>query len=92
MDPIEFTVYVHSNFSTHTQGTPILQEISNDCHYEFDWPTNIMCPMHVAEFHNSTCQIYNSQTNQSIDLKTIFQNGFVKVRKLQIDSNFICDV
>lgn len=62
------------------QGTPILQGISNDCHYEFEWPTNIMCPMHVAEFHKNTCEIYNNQTQQSIDLKTIFQNGIFEVR------------
>lgn len=63
------------------QGTPILQGISNDCHYEFDWATNIMCPMHVAEFHTNTCEIYNNQTKQTINLKTIFENGIVKVRK-----------
>lgn len=62
-----------------TQGTPILQSILDDCHYEFEWPTNIMCPMHVAEFRKNTCDIYNNQTNRATDLKTIFQNGLVKV-------------
>lgn len=68
-------------FSRYIQGTPILQGITNDCHHEFEWATNIMCPMHVAEFHKNTCEIYNNQTQQSIDLKTIFENGIVTVRK-----------
>lgn len=66
------------------KGSPILQEISNDCHYEFEWPTNVMCPMHVAEFRKNTCEIHNNQTNQAIDLKSIFQNGLVKVSDIDI--------
>lgn len=77
-----FNPILSNNFlSSFIQGTPILQGISTDCQYEFEWATNIMCPMHVAEFHKNTCAIYNSQAQQSIDLKSIFQNGIVTVSK-----------
>lgn len=40
-----------------------------------------MCPMHTGEFRENTCEIYNSQTNQSTDLKSIFKDGLVQVSK-----------
>lgn len=38
-----------------------------------------MCPTHTGEFRAKSCEIYNSQTNQSIDLRTIFKDGSMKV-------------
>lgn len=61
------------------QGTPILQSISNECHYEFEWPTNVMCPNHVGEFKEKKCELYNSQIKHSLNLQGIFKNGLLTV-------------
>lgn len=69
------------------QGTPILQGISNECHYEFEWPTNIMCPTQNGEWREKTCEIHNSQINHSLNLQDIFKNGLLKVEILFIELN-----
>lgn len=62
------------------QGTPILQRISNECNYEFEWPTNVMCPVHTGQFDGKKCELHNSQINHSINLQSIFKGGLVTVR------------
>ncbi|XP_031627910.1 cation-independent mannose-6-phosphate receptor isoform X2 [Contarinia nasturtii] len=61
------------------KGTPILQSISNECHYEFEWATNIMCPMVNGEFREETCELYNPQINHSLDLRQIFTDGMITI-------------
>lgn len=61
------------------QGTPILKRIQNDCHYEFEWPTNIICRNHIGQFHEEKCEIYNSQLNTTFDLRNLFKDGLVEV-------------
>lgn len=61
------------------QGTPILQDIHDDCHYVFHWPTNVICPTHEGEFREKTCEIYNDQLDKSLDLRRIFDDGTLTV-------------
>ncbi|XP_058444007.1 cation-independent mannose-6-phosphate receptor [Malaya genurostris] len=57
------------------RGNPILQEILHDCHYRFEWPTNVVCPSTKADFTSSDCVIFNGQTKTKVDLRDIFANG-----------------
>lgn len=50
------------------QGKPILQNIS-DCHYEFQWTTNVICPSHMCTFNEETCEIINDDINFNYELK-----------------------
>lgn len=61
------------------QGTPILKRIQKDCHYEFEWPTNVICRNHIGQFHEEKCEIYNSQLNTTFDLRTLFKDGLIEV-------------
>uniref|UniRef100_A0A8D8IFW6 Cation-independent mannose-6-phosphate receptor n=1 Tax=Culex pipiens TaxID=7175 RepID=A0A8D8IFW6_CULPI len=60
-------------------GNPILQEILHDCHYRFEWPTNVICPGVVAEFRSKTCEIFNAETGATIALLKIFPSGELQV-------------
>lgn len=64
------------------KGTPILQEILDHCHYRFQWPTNVICPMHVSAFREKDCGIYNDQLNKTTDVRTIFKDGLINVSLL----------
>lgn len=57
------------------RGAPILQEIMHDCHYRFEWATNVMCPLFGAEFRPKSCEIVSNETGVSVDLKKIFASG-----------------
>lgn len=50
------------------QGKPILQTIT-DCHYEFQWTTNVICPSHMCTFNEETCEIINDDINFNYELK-----------------------
>ncbi|XP_055588262.1 cation-independent mannose-6-phosphate receptor isoform X2 [Uranotaenia lowii] len=56
-------------------GHPVLQEIMHDCHYRFEWATNVMCPDVAASFDGSQCTIKNTETSETVDLKKLFNNG-----------------
>ncbi|XP_069961965.1 cation-independent mannose-6-phosphate receptor [Bactrocera oleae] len=49
-------------------GKPILQTIT-DCHYEFQWTTNVICPSHMCTFNEETCEIINDDINFNYELK-----------------------
>ncbi|KXJ84296.1 hypothetical protein RP20_CCG013618 [Aedes albopictus] len=61
------------------RGVPILQEVMHDCHYRFEWATNVMCQQFTAEFHEKTCSIVSNDTDTAVDLKKIFPDGVLKV-------------
>ena len=71
------------------EGRPILQEIEHDCHYRFEWATNLICPSHKCEFKKETCEIVNKQLNISANLKNIVGDGVKKVKKIN-KSSFFC--
>ncbi|XP_067618879.1 cation-independent mannose-6-phosphate receptor [Eurosta solidaginis] len=61
-------------------GTPILQTII-DCHYQFQWATNVICPSHMCNFNEETCEIINDEINVSYNLKqaSFTENGKIKI-------------
>lgn len=61
------------------QGTPILKRIQNDCHYEFEWPTNVICKKHSGQFREEKCELYNNQTDTAFDLRKLFKDGLIQV-------------
>ncbi|KAJ6638492.1 Cation-independent mannose-6-phosphate receptor, partial [Pseudolycoriella hygida] len=63
------------------RGKPILQEVLQDCHYVFDWATNIMCPTHLLKFDAENCDIFNDQLNATLNLKQITDKGIVSVKQ-----------
>uniref|UniRef100_A0A0K8ULD3 Cation-independent mannose-6-phosphate receptor n=1 Tax=Bactrocera latifrons TaxID=174628 RepID=A0A0K8ULD3_BACLA len=50
------------------RGKLILQAII-DCHYEFQWTTNVICPSHMCAFNEETCEIINNDINFNYELK-----------------------
>uniref|UniRef100_A0A0P6IVT0 Putative cation-independent mannose-6-phosphate receptor n=1 Tax=Aedes aegypti TaxID=7159 RepID=A0A0P6IVT0_AEDAE len=63
------------------RGVPILQEVMHDCHYRFEWATNVMCPQYEGEFHAKTCSIVSNDTDVRVDLKNIFPSGELVVNQ-----------
>lgn len=61
------------------QGGPILQSIVEDCHYVFEWPTNVICPKHESQFREKSCAIYNDKMNATLDLRKVFKDGIINV-------------
>lgn len=61
------------------KGKPILQEILHDCHYVYEWGTNVMCPSHLLKFETNECDVFNDQLNTTLNLKKITDNGTVTV-------------
>ncbi|XP_053970167.1 cation-independent mannose-6-phosphate receptor [Anastrepha ludens] len=61
-------------------GTPILQAII-DCHYQFQWATNVICPSHMCNFNEETCEIINDDISIRYNLKTTLfaDEGKVKI-------------
>ncbi|XP_062539361.1 cation-independent mannose-6-phosphate receptor [Armigeres subalbatus] len=57
------------------RGLPILQEVMHDCHYRFEWPTNVVCQEFEAEFSDKSCEIVSKDMDTSVDLKKIFPSG-----------------
>lgn len=64
------------------RGTPKLRKIA-DCHYQFTWATNVICPPHMCDFDEKTCDIKNTEIGVSYNLKKAnFANeGKIKVSK-----------
>lgn len=62
------------------QGTPKLRKFA-DCHYEFTWATNVICPPHMCDFDEKSCEIKNSELGVSYNLKkaTFANEGKIKV-------------
>ena len=67
-------------FQQNYQGVPILQEVLHNCHYFFNWPTNVICPKYATELNENTCDILNEQLNATVNLKTITKDGILTVR------------
>lgn len=65
------------------KGKPVLKAIAEDCLYEFDWPTNILCPEHAIDLRPASCGVFSNETNIEFDLKTITDNGNIVVRFLE---------
>ncbi|XP_055848636.1 cation-independent mannose-6-phosphate receptor [Episyrphus balteatus] len=63
------------------KGTPVLTSIINDCHYQFIWPTNVICPAHLCEFDVDTCQIINEQLNERYSMRnaSFTDKGKIKI-------------
>ncbi|KAI8130894.1 Cation-independent mannose-6-phosphate receptor [Lucilia cuprina] len=64
------------------RGTPKLRKYA-DCHYEFTWATNVICPPHMCDFEEKTCEIKNSELGVSYNLKkaTFGHEGKIKISK-----------
>lgn len=69
------------------RGTPILQKILHDCHYAFDWATNVICPVHNCEVRKDKCEVFNKEMNLVLDLKKVVPDGILKV-SLKINFQF----
>lgn len=63
------------------RGKPILQEIQHDCHYVYEWGTNVMCPSHLLKLTADKCDVFNDQLNATLNLKQITDNGTVTVKR-----------
>ncbi|XP_075149017.1 lysosomal enzyme receptor protein [Haematobia irritans] len=50
------------------KGVPKLRAIT-DCHYQFTWATNVICPPHMCNFNEDTCEIMNDELNVRYNLK-----------------------
>ncbi|XP_017465603.1 PREDICTED: cation-independent mannose-6-phosphate receptor [Rhagoletis zephyria] len=61
-------------------GTPRLQTIT-DCHYQFQWATNVICPSHMCNFNEETCEIINDDISERYNLKKALfaADGKVKI-------------
>lgn len=66
------------------QGIPILQDILDNCHYAFEWATNVICPTFISDFREKPCEIYNNQTNATTNLQTIFKDGLISVSYIRL--------
>ncbi|KAG4079051.1 hypothetical protein HA402_001706 [Bradysia odoriphaga] len=63
------------------RGKPILQENMHDCHYVYEWGTNVMCPSHLLKLTTDKCDVFNDQLNATLNLKQITDNGTVTVKR-----------
>ena len=52
-----------------------------DCHYEFNWATNVICPPHMCDFDDKSCEIKNTELGVSYNLKkaSFAKDGKIKV-------------
>ncbi|XP_023158991.1 cation-independent mannose-6-phosphate receptor-like isoform X1 [Ceratitis capitata] len=72
-------------------GKPILQLIT-DCHYQFEWATNVICPSHMCTFNEEKCEIINDDINYNYEVKTA---PFTNEGKMKISigkSDFTLDI
>uniref|UniRef100_A0A1I8NZK8 MRH domain-containing protein n=2 Tax=Stomoxys calcitrans TaxID=35570 RepID=A0A1I8NZK8_STOCA len=75
---IEFTCQMRAG-----RGVPKLRAVA-DCHYQFTWATNVICPPHMCSFNEDTCEIMNDELNVRYNLKKAsFANG----GKTKVNSN-----
>ncbi|XP_055901792.1 cation-independent mannose-6-phosphate receptor [Eupeodes corollae] len=73
---VQFTCDIHAG-----KGNPILKSIINDCHYQFIWPTNVICPAHWCQFDVNTCEIINDQLNERYSVRnaSFTDKGKIKI-------------
>lgn len=66
-------------------GNPILKS-TNDCIYDFEFPTNILCAdKHISLKNGDSCKLINDKSNKRINLESY---GIFEADNLKID---ICD-
>jgi insulin-like growth factor 2 receptor len=65
-------------------GNPVLQGIE-DCEYEFDFPTNILCNEQSVDIENKSCNLVNDKIKVSVDLKLFGSDGVYKVGDKSVD-------
>lgn len=61
------------------RGNPILKNIEDDCHYQFEWQTNVLCPGGLIEYDKQSCSLKSNETNGQFLLSTIEASGNVTV-------------
>jgi insulin-like growth factor 2 receptor len=61
-------------------GHPVLQEIEHDCHYRFDWATNIICPAFRSQKNDRDCVIHNEQIHRHLSLKDVFSGTTISLK------------
>lgn len=64
------------------QGNPVLREVLEECHYRFDWPTNVICAEHSIEIRPSNCTLFSNDTNIEFDLKSVTDKGNIEVSRM----------
>ncbi|TMW50254.1 hypothetical protein DOY81_004668 [Sarcophaga bullata] len=64
------------------RGKPKLFKIA-DCHYEFNWATNVICPPHMCDFDEKSCEIKNTELGVRYNLKkaSFAKDGKIKITK-----------
>jgi insulin-like growth factor 2 receptor len=61
-------------------GSPVLQEVMHDCHYRFDWATNIICPAFRSQKNDRDCVIHNEQIGRHLSLKDVFAGDKISLK------------
>ncbi|KAM7364495.1 lysosomal enzyme receptor protein isoform 2-T3 [Cochliomyia hominivorax] len=72
------------------RGTPKLRKIA-DCHYEFSWATNVICPPHMCDFDEKLCEIKNSELGVGYNLKKANFANEGKIKILKDKTEFTLD-
>lgn len=68
------------------RGRPVLQSIEDECHFLFDWETNVVCPARSIPFDTKTCSLTNANvTGGTFNVSEIGTGGSVKVREISYE-------
>lgn len=62
------------------RGRPLLTAVHEDCHYGFEWATNVICEEHAVEYRGGVeCELYSNRTEQHFDLRRLGDEGNLAV-------------
>ncbi|XP_055710305.1 cation-independent mannose-6-phosphate receptor isoform X2 [Phlebotomus papatasi] len=77
------------------RGNPVLKAIVHDCFYEFEWATNVICPIYNCEFSKKHCSIHNDETDKEFDLMDLVKSNseltaikFCELDKYQVEADY----
>lgn len=66
----------------------MLKTVEDDCHYFFDWESNVICPSAALEYKN--CVLTDKSTGGSLDLRNTTSKGNVTLTNGAIVS--VCEL
>lgn len=64
------------------RGRPVLRAVEDECHYTFEWETNVVCKEAVAEY--AACAVRNAETGGAFNLSSLSALPVVKGVKIDM--------
>lgn len=75
------TVDFYCDHTVAGHGRPELRAVHEDCHYAFEWPTNVVCAEHSVDYRAGVCELFSNRTQRSFDLRRLGDDGQLGVSR-----------